>query len=53
MAGDAGNGDVQPHKSHRSRQSGPSAKKKSKSDKKKRDISEEKKRNPKVYQHAL
>ena len=49
MAGVSGTGDVQPHRSHRSRQSGPSAKKKSKSDKRKRDISDEKKHNPKVH----
>ncbi|KAI3823400.1 hypothetical protein L1987_04835 [Smallanthus sonchifolius] len=36
-------------KSHRSRQSGPSAKKKSDTDKKKRDITEEKKQNPKAF----
>ncbi|KAJ0806221.1 putative ribosome biogenesis protein Bms1/Tsr1 [Helianthus annuus] len=36
-------------KSHRSRQSGPSAKKKSATDKKKRDITEEKKQNPKAF----
>ncbi|GJX62391.1 ribosome biogenesis protein BMS1 homolog isoform X1 [Tanacetum coccineum] len=36
-------------KSHRSRQSGPSAVKKSKTDKKKRDITEEKKQNPKAF----
>ena len=53
MAGVSGNGDVQPHRSHRSRQAGPSAKKKSNSDKRKRDISEEKKHNPKVYFHAF
>ncbi|CBI17233.3 unnamed protein product, partial [Vitis vinifera] len=49
MAGVSGTGDVQPHRSHRSRQSGPSAKKKSKSDKRKRDISDEKKHNPKAF----
>ncbi|XP_010242134.1 PREDICTED: ribosome biogenesis protein BMS1 homolog [Nelumbo nucifera] len=38
-----------PHKSHRSRQSGASAKKKEKADKKKRDITEEKKQNPKAF----
>ncbi|KAL8227115.1 hypothetical protein R6Q57_016947 [Mikania cordata] len=38
-----------PQKSHRSRQSGPSAKKKSNADKKKRDITEEKKQNPKAF----
>lgn len=38
-----------PQKSHRSRQSGPSAKKKSDVDKKKRDITEEKKQNPKAF----
>ncbi|KAM7500049.1 hypothetical protein LguiA_024463 [Lonicera macranthoides] len=37
------------HKSHRSRQSGPSAKKKEKSDKKKRDVSDDKKQNPKAF----
>lgn len=36
-------------KSHRSRQSGPSAKKKSDTDKKKRDLTEEKKQNPKAF----
>ncbi|KAK9072741.1 hypothetical protein SSX86_009176 [Deinandra increscens subsp. villosa] len=36
-------------KSHRSRQSGPSARKKSDTDKKKRDITEEKKQNPKAF----
>ncbi|XP_071710161.1 uncharacterized protein [Rutidosis leptorrhynchoides] len=36
-------------KSHRSRQSGPSAKKKSDIDKKKRDITEDKKQNPKAF----
>lgn len=40
-------GHEQSHKSHRSRQSGPSAKKKGKNSKK-RDVSEEKKQNPKV-----
>lgn len=49
MAGVSGTGDVQPHRSHRSRQSGPSAKKKSKSDKRNRDISDEKKHNPKAF----
>ncbi|OVA17009.1 Elongation factor [Macleaya cordata] len=39
----------QSHKSHRSRQAGPSAKKKEKSDKKKRDISQEKTHNPKAF----
>eukprot|EP00262_Sarcandra_glabra_P007420 TRINITY_DN2021_c0_g1_i3.p1 TRINITY_DN2021_c0_g1~~TRINITY_DN2021_c0_g1_i3.p1 ORF type:complete len:174 (+),score=37.83 TRINITY_DN2021_c0_g1_i3:358-879(+) len=39
----------QSHKSHRSRQSGPSVKKKEKSDKKKREISEGKKQNPKAF----
>ncbi|KAL6012118.1 Glycoside hydrolase 2 (Mannanase, beta-galactosidase) [Asimina triloba] len=39
----------QSHKSHRTRQSGPSARKKEKSDKKKRDISNEKKHNPKAF----
>ncbi|KAK9273456.1 hypothetical protein L1049_018266 [Liquidambar formosana] len=39
----------QSHKSHRSRQSGPSAKKKPKGDKKKRDLSDEKKHNPKAF----
>ncbi|XP_024985545.1 ribosome biogenesis protein BMS1 homolog isoform X1 [Cynara cardunculus var. scolymus] len=38
-----------PQKSHRSRQSGPSAKKKSDTDKKKRDLTEEKKQNPKAF----
>lgn len=36
-------------KSHRSRQSGPSARKKSITDKKKRDITEDKKQNPKAF----
>ncbi|XP_076888956.1 uncharacterized protein LOC143539556 [Bidens hawaiensis] len=36
-------------KSHRSSQSGPSAKKKSAADKKKRDITEDKKQNPKAF----
>ncbi|KAF8409106.1 hypothetical protein HHK36_005179 [Tetracentron sinense] len=48
MAAVSGNPD-QSHKSHRSRQAGPSAKKKGKSDKKKRDVSEEKKHNPKAF----
>ncbi|XP_058084646.1 uncharacterized protein LOC131232437 [Magnolia sinica] len=39
----------QSHKSHRSRQAGPSAKKKEKADQKKRDISNEKKHNPKAF----
>lgn len=46
-------GHEQSHKSHRSRQSGPTAKKKDKNSKKKRDISEGKKQNPKVGCHLL
>ncbi|KAI3706601.1 hypothetical protein L6452_24461 [Arctium lappa] len=42
-----------PQKSHRSRQSGPSAKKKSDTDKKKRDLTEEKKQNLKVGKSLL
>lgn len=42
-------GHEQSHKSHRSRQSGPTAKKKDKNSKKKRDISEGKKQNPKAF----
>lgn len=38
----------QSHKEHRSRQSGPSANKKAKAKKKKQDISDENKQNPKV-----
>ncbi|XP_042478256.1 ribosome biogenesis protein BMS1 homolog isoform X3 [Macadamia integrifolia] len=48
MAVVSGNQD-QLHKVHRSRQAGPSAKRKKKSDKKKGDGSEEKKHNPKAF----
>ncbi|KAA8527320.1 hypothetical protein F0562_034583 [Nyssa sinensis] len=48
MAIDSGSQE-QSHKSHRSRQSGPSVKKKAKSEKKKRDVSDGKQHNPKAF----
>ncbi|KAK9132178.1 hypothetical protein Scep_011706 [Stephania cephalantha] len=39
----------QPHRSHRTRKSGPSAEKKKQSSKRKRDVPEEKRKNPKAF----